>query len=128
MKDLLAAATVSCSKSALLVKARAQMNGPPSFLKVIEVHCIAWEATKAMPVLANMEVQTRKCKPSVHRSGEAEAASVYPSLESPDNTWCVFKGERGIHVPVPCHFRSRLWVKEESGRILLERRQLLDKP
>jgi len=49
---------VSSSKSALLVKARAQMNGPPSCLKIAEVHCIAWETMKAVPALANMEVQT----------------------------------------------------------------------
>lgn len=49
----LEAAIVSSSKSALLVKTRAQTNVPFFLMKIIEVHCIACEAMKA-----NLEVQT----------------------------------------------------------------------
>lgn len=71
--------------------------------------------------------QTWKSKPSVHQSGEAEAASMYLCIESPVNTGHDFKGEKEIHIPVPCHLKNRLWVREEPGRISPERRQLLAK-
>lgn len=49
----LAAATVSSSKSALLVKTRSRMNVPLFLINIIEAHGIACEAMEA-----NLEVQT----------------------------------------------------------------------